>query len=222
MTAPIVAETMARIAAGGPDAVEVCALLTAIDVRHWPDLFRHVFRARPPVEGWQTLLVGFWRQNSAGVVAAAGNDRDILERWFAYADLKNCRVPILEPYLAKEVPPVQILYRGAQGCPYEAALGYSWTRYPHEAFHYAYLRRLRLGKPVLIRRRVTANEIAMQFRSRSRETVLLRPAPFEVLSLTPSTLTRLRRAAEQAGEIDRRQPPLDVTEDEARHLLGIA
>ena len=172
------------------------AALMRLPPEAWSRLLPLVFAHTPNVAGWQMALVRCWAESSSSVLRAAREDRETVRAWFAHADFATPRLHVVR-WLIVSAPPATIVYRVGQGDPDGLAKGYSRTPVKAEAAFVAFTQIIRAGPPVIIRRRVTGAEIALQLNANSRETVVIDPGFDAVVRVTPEDkrklLERLRR-----------------------------
>lgn len=183
MKAPTVEEIKWIVAGPGREAVLGMVKLCNMPKEHWGRMLPMLFELGPNRTGWQYMLHWCWRESSSAVVEAARANRATLREWFVYADFRSCRLPYLLRVINTKYKPSERMYRGGQGTAEELAQGFSWTPSLSEAVHYAYLRQLRHGPPVIISRTIYRDEIMMQVYGATAETVVIEPGFEDVVTL---------------------------------------
>jgi len=178
----------------GLAGLRFCGNLPSHMPRHiWRELLPVVHRARPNPAGWQLCLATAWTLSSSTVVASVQGDERLLRAYFEMANFSRLRLPYLRRVI-NEQPRERVYYRGGQGSADELARGYSWTAHLDEAAHYAHDRPVRPGPPVIIRRHVRADEVALQLRGPAGgETVVLDHGYDSIVEISPAERKRLAK-----------------------------
>jgi hypothetical protein len=145
---------------------------------------------------FQMSLTLAWRAGGGcRVVAHAAGTRENLVEWFKYARFDWPGDAMLAEVITSYVPKETVLYRGGRGDPGKLAQEYSWTPLkpiaalfgcanpdPHPDND---------GAPVIVRRVVPREHVAVAWVVHNQEHVVLHEGPYEVETVDPDELAEL-------------------------------